>query len=469
MQNIINGKLCDASDKSVFNVNNPFNNRKIDTVPNSTERDVKRAVSYALNEFVMWKQVPVSTRVDLVNIFITKLIENKVELVKMLTRETGMTTSLAEAEIEKIRVGFLFYLEQAKHIQGKNIQAGAENGFEKTIQLTTREPYGVACGIVSAYNLCEDFVNMVAPTILSGNVVVLLAPQENPLTILMLSQLLVSVGLPGGVVQCISGEREKTANAMILNRDFDLIFCFENKEYVELIKKISSIRDVKTVLQYQGNDAMIVLNDANLDLAVEEILNSKIAYAGQNFGAPKRFIVEKSIQHQLEEKLATAFADLSAGNTKDEETQVGVLSSKKASKHLVQQLKEILSEGGRIVCGGQIDEVQITPTVITDVSTDSKVAGDEIINAPVVIIIPCEDAEQAISVANQATQPFSVGVFTQDITKAFSLSRELKSLNVVVNGSPSTKSFEIGQTANGELNMLNEVTKIKTTTLKNVF
>jgi acyl-CoA reductase-like NAD-dependent aldehyde dehydrogenase len=89
--------------------------------------------------------------------------------------------------------------------------------------------------------------------------------------------------------------------------------------------------------------------------------------------------------------------------------------------------------------------------------------------APVVIIIPCEDSEQAISIANQASQPYSVGVFTQDITKAFSLSRELKSLNVVVNGSPSTKSFEIGQTANGELNMFNEVTKIKTLTLKNVF
>ena len=470
MQNIINGKKCDASDKSVFNVSNPFNSRKIDTAPNSTERDVKRAIAYAKSEFEMWRQVPVSTKVDLLNIFMTKLIENKDELARLLNKETGMTVKQSELEIEKVRVGFLNYLEQAKHVCGKCVQAGTEFGFEKTVQMTTREPYGVACGLISEFNPCEDFVNMVAPTILTGNVIVLFAPEENPLTVLMLTELMVSSGLPGGVVQCIAGEREKTANLMIINPDFDLIFCFENKEYVQLIKKLSSVRNVQSVLRYEGNDAMIILEDADIDLAIEETLASKMSYAGQNFGAPKRFIIEKSIQTQFEEQLAQAFSELVVGNPKDEETQVGVLCSKKASKRLVNQLKDILAEGGHVVCGGQIEEVQITPSIITNVPREAQVANDQIINAPVVVIIPCEDVNDAISIANQAQEPYSAGVFTQNITKAFQVVNGLNSGNVVVNGAPSTRSFEIGQTAEeGQLDMFNQVTKTKTTTLKNLF
>lgn len=477
MQNIINGKHCDASDGSVINIVNPYNGRKIDTVPNSTEKDVKKAVACAKKEQKLWKHVPISTKVELLKLFLNKVSENADELAKLLCKETGKPITQAQAEIANIRIGFEAFMEKAKHIYGNVIPAGTEAGQDKTLQIVLREPLGVMVAIIPFNFPCDLFDQKVAPSILAGNTIIVKPPHQNPLTLIRLVELMHEAGIPAGVVQVLTGEGDKVGVALVNHPDVNGI-TFTGSTKVGLSVYESGAKNLAHVaLELGGNDAFIVLKDADIDLAVEEMVWGRMYNAGQVCCASKRFIVDKAVLKEFETKAIERLKKLVVGNPKDKETDIGTLITKKACKRAMSQVEHAVEQGGKIIFGGKADGAQFEPTIITDIPADADVAKDDEIFAPVVSIIPCDGVDEAVKIANQSSYGLAGCVFTRDINTAFSVCARLKCGGTVINGASFHRSFEMpfggyknsGIGTEGVMTTFDHVTKLKTVTLKNVY
>ena len=476
MLNIINGKEVEASDKSTINVVNPFTGRKIDTVPNSTAKDVKKAVEVAKKAQVNWKQVPISKKVELLKIFLNKVDLNSDDLASTLSKETGKPVTQAEAEIGNIRIGFEAFMEKAKHLYGNVIPAGTEAGQDKTIQLTVREPLGVMAAIIPFNFPCDLFDQKVAPAILAGNTIIVKPPHQNPLTLIKLVKLMHEAGLPNGVVQAITGEGKKTGEALSSHPDVHgITFTGSTRAGISVYEQGAS-HLAHVALELGGNDAFIVLKDADIDLAVEEMIWGRMYNTGQVCCASKRFIVDQSVLKKFETKALARVKKLVVGNPQNRKTDIGALITKAACEKVQAQIKNVVAQGGKILYGGKATGAQIQPTIITNIPATADVAKDDEIFGPVVSIIPCDGVEDAIRIANQSSYGLSGCVFTSDMKTAFNVCSRLECGGTVINGASFHRSFEMpfggykhsGVGTEGVMTTFDHVTKLKTITLKNI-
>ena len=476
MQNIINGKHVDASDKSVLNIVNPYTGRKIDTVPNSTAKDVKKAIECAKKAQKNWKQVPIAKKVELLKIFLNKVDANEDELALTLSKETGKPINQAYAEIGNIRIGFEAFMEKAKHLYGNVIPAGTEAGQDKTIQLTVREPLGVMVAIIPFNFPCDLFDQKVAPAILAGNTIIVKPPHQNPLTLIKLVELMHEAGVPNGVVQAITGEGKKTGEPLSSHPDVHGITFTGSTKAGTSVYEQGAKHLAHVALELGGNDAFIVLKDAEIDLAVEEMIWGRMYNTGQVCCASKRFIVDRAVLKKFETKAVARVKQLVVGNPQNKKTDIGALITKSACEKVQAQIKNVVAQGGRIIYGGKATGAQIEPTIITDIPASADVAKDDEIFGPVVSIIPCDGVEEAIKIANQSSYGLSGCVFTKDMQTAFDVCSRLECGGTVINGASFHRSFEMpfggykhsGVGTEGVMTTFDHVTKLKTITLKNI-
>ena len=200
MKSLIGNSSRDSSDGKVINVMNPATNELVDTVPSLTKEDVEEAIIYAKKHQKEWEALSVVERCVILTKFAALVEENKDELAKLLSDETGKPIKEAYNEIANIQIGVPGYVEKVKHEYGNIIYRGAEKGQENTIQYTIRQPLGVVVAIIP-FNFPSDiFINKVPPALLMGNAVILKPASANPLTLTRYVELLVEAGVPAGVI-----------------------------------------------------------------------------------------------------------------------------------------------------------------------------------------------------------------------------------------------------------------------------
>ena len=476
MQNIINGKWVDASDKSTMDIINPYTGKKIDSVPNMTPKDVSRAVEYARKAQKTWKDVPVHKKVKILQEFLNLVDAHKDELAKTLSQETGKPITQAYAEIGNIRIAFEAFMEMSKHLYGNTIPAGTEAGQEYTLQFTVREPLGVMVAIIPFNFPCDLFDQKVAPAILAGNTIIVKPPHQNPLTLIKLTALLHEAGLPKGVVQVLTGDGNKTGAPLSQHPDVHGITFTGSTAVGRSIYSNAASHLAHVALELGGNDAFIVLKDADIDLAIEEMISGRMYNTGQVCCASKRFIVDKSILNEFETKAIERIKKLVIGNPADKKTDIGTLVTLSACEKAQKQIQNVVNQGGRIIYGGNAKGAVLEPTIITDIPRTADVAKDDEIFAPVVSIIPFDTEEEAIDIANQSNYGLSGCVFTKNMNKAFKICAQLECGGTVINGSSFHRSFEMpfggykysGLGTEGVMSTFDAVTRTKTVTLKNV-
>lgn len=476
MQSIINGKFASASDKSTINIVNPYTLKVIDKVPNCTAKDVNRAVDYAKKAGESWAKVPVYHKCEILEKFLALVERDRNDIAKTLCKETGKPISQAYAEVDNIFISFKAFMEKAKHLYGNVVPAGTEKGQDKTLQFTVREPLGVMVAIIPFNFPLDLYDQKIAPAILAGNTIIVKPPHQNPSAIIKLVALMHEAGMPKGVVQVLTGEGDKVGNALSKHKDVHGI-TFTGSTRVGKITYLNGAEHLAHVaLELGGNDAFIVLDDADVDLAVEETVWGRMYNTGQVCCASKRFIVQKGVLKEFEEKLKARLSKLVIGNVLDKKTEIGVLVTKEACDKAVRQVERVVEQGGRIIYGGHHEGAFFEPTIITDIPKDADVAIDEEIFAPVVSIIPCEDVEEAIEIANSSSYGLSSCIFTRDMKTAFDVSARMKAGGVVINGASFHRSFEMpfggygnsGIGTEGVMSTFDQVTKTKTITLKNI-
>ena len=476
MKMIIGGRPCDARNKAKLEVINPANGKRIDTVPEATEADVKRAVNAARKAQPKWAAVPVYKRVEIMDKFVELVLRDKAVLARTLSRETGKPITEAQAEIANIPIAFKAFSERAKHLYGEIIPGTQEPGQEANTLLVKREPAGVVLAIIPFNFPCDLFDQKVAPALLAGNSVIVKPSTDNPLTLCLLTALLCEAGVTPGAASVVTGRGSTVGNWLATNPGIDVITMTGSTEVGIQTARNAADHLARVTLELGGNDAFIVCDDADIDLAVEEMIWGRFYNCGQVCCASKRFLVDKKIKRKFEDAAVKRIKKIKVGDPEKKDTQLACLISEDAAKKVEEQVKLTVEQGGKILLGGTRRGAFYKPTVITDIPATADVAKDMEIFGPVVSIIPFNTVDEAVEIANSSIFGLCGCVFSQDQKKAFDVASRLECGGAVINGASFFRSFEMpfggykfsGYGNEGVQTTFDEVTRTKTVVLKGI-
>jgi len=476
MKNLIGKEYLDASDGRFREVINPATSEVIDTVPLSTLEDVDKAVTIAKKAQRNWAKVPIHERASILTKFCSLVFEQKDELAKLLSDETGKPIKEAIAEIANIQIGVPAFIEKAKHLYGNVIPAGQEVGNENTIQYTVQAPLGVVVAIIPFNFPCDLFCQKVPPALLMGNSVILEPSLHNPLTLNKLVGILKDAGVPDGVINVVNGEGPVIGQGFAAHPDVALVSLTGSTAAGIETMGTASQHLHHVMLELGGNDAFILCEDGDIDLAVAETIWGRFYNTGQVCCASKRFLIHNSVKNDYIKKLKARLDTLKTGMPSDPESDLGCLISEEAAITVEKQVNQTVEAGANIVYGGKRNKAFYEPTIIDNVTKDMEVAKDLEIFGPVVSIIGFDDLEEAISIANQSSFGLCGGIITSDMKKAFKTAEEMECGGFIINGASFFRSFEMpfggwkysGIGNEGVMSTLKEMSRTKTIILKNI-
>jgi succinate-semialdehyde dehydrogenase/glutarate-semialdehyde dehydrogenase len=311
-----------------------------------------------------------------------------------------------------------------------------------------------------------------------GNSVIVKPSSDNPLTEVKLVELLLESGVPGNVVQVVTGSGAKVGRWLSSSSKINAITLTGSTVVGIDIYKNAAANLSRVFLELGGNGAFVVLDDANLELAVKEAKEGRTANAGQICSSPKRFIIHNSIKEAFTEQLISQLEGLKIGNPEDPDTDVGCLISEKAAITVEQQVEKTIEQGAKCIYGGKrFNKSFFQPTVLTDVTPDMDVAQDMEIFGPVFPIIGFDTIEEAIEIANNTQYGLMTGVITQNINRGLQVAEKLESGGVIINGSGRYRNPDMayggykksGIGREGISVTLEEMSQIKNYVLKNIF
>ena len=476
MKMLIGGKAADAADGKTIDVINPATGKLVDTVPAATAEDVARAVACAKAAQKEWAKIPVYERVEIMYKFIELVERDKEDLARTLSDETGKCITEARAEIANIPVAFKAFSERAKHFYGHTIPEGMEAGQDKNILIIRKEPLGVVAAVIPFNFPCDLFDQKVAPALLTGNACIVKPSTDNPLTLCKLTHLMNEAGVTPGAIGIVTGRGPVVGTELTKNPDVHLVtltgstavgietagYCAQNLTHV--------------ALELGGNDAFIVMDDADVDLATDELIWGRMYNTGQVCCASKRFLVHRSRVEEFTAKAIEKIKKINRADPSTDEAEMGCLISEKAAIKVEEQVNRTVEQGGKILLGGKRSGAFYDPTVIGDVPKDADVAIDMEIFGPVVPIIAFDTEEEAVEIANRSVFGLCGCVFTKDMKRAARVANALECGGAVINGASFFRSFEMpfggykhsGIGTEGVFSTFDEMTHTKSIVLKNV-
>lgn len=433
LKNYIDGKWEDVSDRTM--VINPATGEELVQVPLSGKEDVDRAVKAAKRAQKEWALVPAPQRAEILYRVGTLLKERKEHLSRLLTMENGKVLEEARGEVQE-GIDMAFYMAgEGRRLFGQTTPAELPDKFA----MSQRAPIGVV-GIITPWNFPIAIATWKSfPAIVAGNAVVWKPATETPIMAYELAKIFEEAGLPKGVINVVFGSGSTVGDAMVHHEDIHVISFTGSNEVGRNIAAECGRQLKKVSLEMGGKNAVIVMDDADLDLAVEGIIWSAFGTSGQRCTACSRVIVHEAVKEELEERLLSAMEDLKIGNGLDEKVRVGPIINKSGLEKIEQYIEIGKKEGAKLLAGGHtMTEGELekgyyfAPTLFTDATGDMRIAQEEIFG-PVISLISVKSFEEAIEVNNGVAYGLSSSIFTQDVNRVFKAQRDLDTGIVYVN------------------------------------
>ncbi|ARM75444.1 aldehyde dehydrogenase family protein [Acidianus manzaensis] len=435
MYTLIGGEKIDSKDK--IEVRNPATGEIIDYVPSLSLEDVRKAIDLAYEEFEKINKITPAKRSNLLNNIASKIRENVEDLSKTMTLETGRPIKSSRAEIERTAKIFeLASSELRRALEGQFIPLDLYDtppGNENRIAFIKREPIGVV-GAITPFNFpAASFAHKVAPAIAVGNTVVFKPSSLTPLTQIKLAEIVNQI-IPKSV-NIVTGNSEMIGNEFVKNRKISLI-TFTGSVEVGLALASQAIKEGKRVImELGGSDAMIILEDADLNKAVKSALVGRFDFAGQFCNATKRIIVRKEIEKEFSNKLVEAVRKLKSGDPLSEDVDIPPLISNQAVMRMKEFLQNAEKEGGQVIFKGTVPSIgyYFPPTVIK-LSKDSnaRILKEEVFG-PILPIVSVDSDDEAVKVANSTEYGLDASVFTSNFSRAYDIASKLKAGTVIIN------------------------------------
>src|SRR5690625_757962 len=434
LSNYIGGKWVEYQGE-VTQVKNPANGEIVTEVPLSNADTVNEAVEVAKKAQKEWALTPAPQRAEVLYEVGNLMKERKERLSQLLTLENGKVIEEARGEVQE-GIDMAFYMAgEGRRLFGQTTPAELNNKFAMSV----RAPIGVV-GIITPWNFPIAIATWKSfPAIVAGNAVVWKPASETPLMAYEMAKIFEEAGLPKGVVNVVFGSGSEVGDAMVEHEDIRVIsFTGSNEVGRDIASKCGRLLK-KVSLEMGGKNAVIVMDDADLDLAVQGIIWSAYGTSGQRCTACSRVIVHESVKDELEKRLLEEIPNVKIGDGLVEGNQMGPIINEPALEKIEKYVKIGVDEGAKLLAGGNVltdgeygKGYFYAPTLFTDVSADMRIAQEEIFG-PVLSIIPVSSLEEAIEVNNGVSYGLSSSIFTQDVNKVFTAQRDLYTEIVYVN------------------------------------
>jgi len=439
---MIDGMHVDAKDKATIPVLNSATQEFLDTVPAATPEDISAAIEAAQAGKKIWGDTPQYKRSEILIKCAEAIDRNLDSLCRLLTTEMGKIITEARAEVDCAAQIFRGFAEMANHFYGQTMSE-FQKGSETDIIFTRHEPLGVVACITPFNYPTELCYHKVAAALAVGNAVIIKPATDNPLTVMRIAELCWESGIPGNVLQVVTGQGQKIGRLLASAQGIDKISLTGSTE-VGVDVATHAVQTMKRLsLELGGNDPFVVFEDADMDLAVAEAVSGRLKNAGQTCVSPKRFIVQNTVMNEFTEKVIDSLKKLKLGSPLSEDTQLGSLINIKAAQRVLEQVEHTVAQGAKCIYGGKVyDQTYFQPTVLTGVTKEMDVAVDMEVFGPVFPMIGFDTFEEAIEIANNTPYGLQAGVMTKDSSKAIRAASRIKAGAVVINGSGNYRNID---------------------------
>jgi glyceraldehyde-3-phosphate dehydrogenase (NADP+) len=430
-KNLINGEWVGSKEGKSIEINSPLDNSLLGSVPAMSKEEVDNVINIAKEAQKEWSKVPMSERAEVLYKAADILVEKAEEIIEIMIREIGKDRKSARSEVLRTADFIRFTADTAKNISGESIPGDTFPGFKRNkISVVSREPLGVVLAI-SPFNYPINLsASKIAPGIIVGNSVVLKPATQGSLCGLYLAKVFQEAGVPKGVLNTITGRGSEIGDYVVTHEGINFINFTGSTEVGTRISKITSM--VPLLMELGGKDAAIVLEDADLELAANNIVAGGYLYSGQRCTAVKRILVVDKIADELVTKVKEKMAKLTVGNPLEKDVDIVPLISTKSADYVMELIEDAKNKGAELVVGGNRDGNLIYPTLFDNVTKDMRIAWEEPFG-PVLPILRVKDKDEAIEIANKSEYGLQSAVFTENIDDAFYVADRLEVGTVQVN------------------------------------
>lgn len=477
MRMLIDGHWQESSDGTWREIYNPGNGELIDKVPMATLEDAEAAVASAQIGKQEMGKLTAFDRYKILTAVADAIDAHERELGKLLAQENGKPILQTRAEVAVTSNIFRGFAEEGKRIFGRVIPVDAVQGQERHFAFTIHQPIGVVAALIPFNYPVELWGHKAAAALAAGNALITKPPSDCPLTLIKIAELMLEAGLPPTAHQLLTGSGVLIGEFLAKSEGIQALTVTGSTAVGKRISELASSNLKKLHMELGGNDAMIILADADIDKAVQSVILGRLARGnGQICCAVKRIFVEAPIFDRFAELLVESTKKLKVGDQLLEDTDVGPLINEKAAKEVEQFINMAVASGAKIMVGGTRTNAFIEPTVLTNVSADMPAIKEEIFG-PVAPLIAFDSLEEAIRLVNDSPYGLQSAVFTRDINKAIDTAYKLEAGGVIVNWSTALRIENLpfggikqsGQGREGIHDTLQEMTVQKTIVVHNAF
>ena len=426
--NFIDGVWRGASSGQTFENRNPADRDDLISVfARSGRADVDAAVEAARLAYARWRLVPAPRRAEILYRAAEVLGRQKEHLARDMTREMGKVLAETRGDVQEAIDMTYFMAGEGRRQYGQTVPSELRDKFAMSV----RQPLGV-CAIITPWNFPMAIPSWkIIPALVCGNTVVFKPATLTPLSAVNFVGVLEEAGLPRGVLNLVTGGGDDVGTAMVTHHDVRVV-SFTGSTAVGRTVSERAAPDFKKVhLEMGGKNVVMVMDDADLELAVDGCVWGGFGTTGQRCTAASRVVVHDAVYRKFADRFVARAQALRVGDGLDPSTDVGPLISEGQLETVTNYVKIGRDEGATLMCGGQpLHEGPYArgwfhePTIFTDVTPKMRIAQEEIFG-PVVSVIRCRDLEQAIAIGNDVPYGLSASIYTRDINKAFTAMREL--------------------------------------------
>ncbi len=437
-KNFVNGEWVESHSGKVFeNLNPAATSEVVGIFQQSDAQDVAQAAEAAAEAFPKWRLVPAPRRAEILYRAAQVLQERKEALAQDMTREMGKVLLEARGDVQE-GIDMAYYMAgEGRRLYGQTTPSELPDKFAMSVRM----PLGV-CALITPWNFPVAIPCWkILPALVCGNTVVIKPAEDTPLSCYHLVKILAEAGLPRGVVNLVTGFGEEAGEALLAQPPVRMVSFTGSTAVGRRVSEVCAASFKHCHLEMGGKNIILVMEDADLDLAVDGAVWGAFGTTGQRCTAASRVAVHKKVYREFLERLVDRAQALQVGNGLDPNVQMGPLINQDQLGIVQEYVQVGLNEGARLLCGGRplqdgdcASGFFYEPTVFADVTPQMRIAQEEIFG-PVVSVIPCDGLESAIEIGNGVSYGLSSAIYTRDVNRAFVAMRDMYTGVFYVNSS----------------------------------
>ncbi len=427
--NLIGGQWLPAAEgRTILNLNPANHSDVVGAFPSSHAGDVALAVAAAKTAFASWRLVPAPKRAEILMRAGLLLKERKEQYARQMTREMGKVLAETRGDVQEAIDEAFYVAGEGRRLFGQTTPSELQNKFAMSVRM----PVGVV-GLITPWNFPMAIPSWkLFPALVSGNTCVIKPASDTPLSTYNLVQTLVDAGLPPGVVNIVSGTGSAVGTPLVEHPDVRAISFTGSSAVGSLVAQRAAAGFKPVSLEMGGKNAQIVLDDANLELALDGALWGSFGTTGQRCTATSRILLQKGIAEKFTAEFVARARKLIVGDGLDESVEVGPQVNESQIETSEKYVAIALAEGAKLLTGGHAltdgayaHGTFFEPTVLGGVTPSMRIAREEVFG-PMVCLIEFETFEEAIAIANSIDYGLSASLYTKDVNRAFTAIRDLE-------------------------------------------